>query len=76
MPPVLEVSNDMSTKSEATVESVDVHANGEHANLNDYRLLKLNAYQGQNSWDFTGRDSMRGPYPFPYHGMKVLDRKE
>jgi len=47
-----------------------------HDALNDYRLVKLNAYQGQQSWEFTGRNGAHGRYSFPYHGMKVLERKE
>jgi len=66
----------MSSKSESMLNSVNMDAADEQSNINEYRLLKLNAYQGQNSWDFVGRNGAHGPYPFPYRSLKQLERKE
>ena len=52
-----------------------MHTDDNHDTINDYRMLKLNAFNGQNSWDFMGRSGSHGPYPFPFQGMKVLSRK-
>jgi len=65
----------MSKKSKIILHSLNASAANDCNNINDYRLLKLNAYQGQHSWDFLGRDGAHGPYPFPYRGMKQLVRK-
>jgi len=65
----------MKHKTKSKVASIDNHETNDNIDINDYRLIKLNAYQGQNSWDFCGRDGEHGPYPFPYRAVKMLNRK-
>lgn len=65
----------MKIEHQSNIHDLVQGGNNSSHDLNEYRLLKLNAYQGQNSWDFCGRDGAHGPYAFPFHGLKNLLRK-